>query len=121
MSARISRKGTEVKRLGEFLEDRTLPAYQASSHPDEQLREFISDGVVFEYQLADVVHGEDDARSIDRGQLNYWIKSALNLERATVTTLEPAAAAAARAESHVRAEAPSGEVDVPPGRRMLAR
>jgi hypothetical protein len=81
MARRISRKGQAVKELGEFLEDHVLPEYENTGRPTDQLRGFIADGVDFEFTLAAVVHGDVDARDVDRGRLSMWLKSAFRIQR----------------------------------------
>jgi hypothetical protein len=78
----------DLKARIEYLETHVLPLTpEANVAP---LDEFINAGRSFERQILAVIHGEWDARNVDRRLMNGWSKTAAMLQRETHITLSGA-------------------------------
>lgn len=85
--------GKQVRVLDqriEFLETYVRPLQQAAgSGPQEMahFEEFLADGWVFRNQMLAVIHGELDARQVNRRQMNKWGMLAAKMKGNTIGTL----------------------------------
>jgi hypothetical protein len=88
----IERGGAkQVRMLDERIEFLDAWVVPLSREADAvKLAEFINAGRSFQRQMLAVMHGELDARNVDRRLMNGWLKTAAKLERETRSTLNRA-------------------------------
>jgi uncharacterized protein (DUF3084 family) len=67
----ISRRAAKIEREADFLEEHTS-RYGWVGWQRADLETFINDGRELRDQLVRVIHGELDARAVDRSQVRDW-------------------------------------------------
>jgi uncharacterized protein (DUF3084 family) len=66
-----SRKAAKIEERADFLEDR-ISRYGWAGWQRADLEAFVSEGRVLRDQLVAVIHGELDARAVDRSHVADW-------------------------------------------------
>jgi hypothetical protein len=87
----IERGGAkQLRKLNEridFLETFALPLQRKADEDAEGFQDFIDEGREFRDEMLAVIHGDLDARAVNRRLMNAWSVTAANIERNTISTL----------------------------------
>lgn len=96
---RVSKRGARVVGCLAYLEEYIGPI-QTETGLMDNLEEFIEAGEDFANALQGVVHGDVNARAVNRRALNKWLGLCQRIERKMAVTLSRSARDASRAAEH---------------------
>ena len=82
----MAKQARGIEEKAEFLERYALPLQQAADRNPAKLKQFINESRYFGEQLVGVIHGERDARDVDRRLMNRWVVTATTIRANTKTT-----------------------------------